>query len=350
MSLSHVPRHPTPPSDERSQSPPPVNPPPSFDTDPNKLGVFRRYPHLPSWHPEGGQSLDSVCDASTLAALPPAINPSAVHELDSKPLPHEPFSSRTAAIFMALYHEGSEKKSAAHANSMARGMFDDPEFDLDELGNFSTERENARLDAFLRDGSVDHPFRRNDGCHEASIRIRIPVRGDQFTSESEAPEIQIDGLYYRHLIDVITAIFQDEGSKSFHFSPFQQYWIPDDDDPEQYERLYSEMYTTDTVLDSQIEVEALPREDGDNLERVVIPLMLASDSAHLTSFGSASVWPIYVGFGNQTKYDRAKPSAHATHHLAYVPSVRQQISNLFLYSTWFTAWIRFRTSICRVNG
>ncbi|KAI0248508.1 hypothetical protein BJV78DRAFT_1276556 [Lactifluus subvellereus] len=56
------------------------------------------------------------------------------------------------------------------------------------------------------------------------------------------------------------------------------------------------------------EVEALPHEDGDNLERVVIPLMLASDSAHLTSFGSASVWLIYVGFGNQMKYDHAKPS------------------------------------------
>ncbi|KAI0245402.1 hypothetical protein BJV78DRAFT_1277433 [Lactifluus subvellereus] len=212
---------------------------------------------------------------------------------------------------MERYHDGSGKKSAAHLNSMAKAMHDDPAFDLNALANFSAERENALLDAFLKNGS-------NDGWHEASIKIRIPVSGVQFTSESEAPEIQVDGLYYRRLIDIITAIFQDEASKSFHFSPFKQYWIPDDDNPE-YERLYSEMYMSDTALDCQREVEALPHEDGDNLERVIIPLMLASDLAHLTSFGSASVWPIYVRFGNQTKYDRAKPSAHATHHLAYVP-------------------------------
>ena len=210
-----------------------------------------------------------------------------------------------------------------HLNSMAKAMHDNPQFDLSDLAHFSADRENTLLDAFLRDGRAEHPFRKNDGWHEASVKIRLPVRGVPLASESEAPEIQVDGLYYRWLVDIITTVFQDEGSESFHFSPFQQYWIPDDDVPEQYECLYSVMYTSDTTLDFQGEVEALPHEDGDNLERVVIPLMLASDSAHLTSFGSALVWPIYVGFSNQMKYNHAKPSAHATHHLAYVPSVCQ---------------------------
>ncbi|KAI0647705.1 hypothetical protein C8Q79DRAFT_999321 [Trametes meyenii] len=44
-----------------------------------------------------------------------------------------------------------------------------------------------------------------------------------------------------------------------------------------------------------------------------------SDSTHLADFGTASLWPIYVQFGNQSKYERAKPSARACHHAAYIP-------------------------------
>ena len=322
MSLSHIPR-PTTPSSAESSPPPPTTPPASIETNPNKLGVFRRYPHIPSWYPEAGQSLDSVCDAPTLDALPPPpINPNVIYEIytGAKPLPHEPFSSRTAAIVMGAYHNGSGQKSAAHLNALAKAMSSDTKFDIRELKNFSTERENARLDAFLRDKQIEHPFRKDDGWHEASVTIRVPVKGRCF-SEEEAPQINIPGLYHRQLMNIITTVYGDEGSKGFHFTPFEQFWIPDDNNPEQYERLYSEIYTSDIAHKYQQSVDALPRLEGDDLERVVIPLMFASDSAHLTSFGSASVWPIYVGFGSQTKYDRAKPSAHATHHLAYVPSV-----------------------------
>jgi hypothetical protein len=322
MSLSHVPRPTTPSSPE--SSPQPTTLPISIETKPNKLGVFRRYPRIPSWYPEAGQSLDSICEAPTLDALQVLpINPDMIHELypQADPLPHEPFSSRTAAIMMEAYHDGSGQKSAAHLNALVKAMSSDPEFDIHELKNFSTERENARLDAFLRDESIEHPFRKNDGWHEASVTISVPVKG-QCCREEEAPQINIPGLYHRQLMSIITTVFGDESSKGFHFTPFKQFWIPDDNNPEQTERLYSEIYTSDIAHECQQSVDASPRLEGDDLERVVIPLMFASDSTHLTSFGSASVWPIYVGFGSQTKYDRAKPSAHATHHLAYVPSVR----------------------------
>jgi len=54
---------------------------------------------------------------------------------------------------------------------------------------------------------------------------------------------------------------------------------------------------------------------------VILALMIWSDSTHLASFGTASLWPIYLYFGNQSKYTRAKPSAFAAHHLAYIPKV-----------------------------
>ena len=54
---------------------------------------------------------------------------------------------------------------------------------------------------------------------------------------------------------------------------------------------------------------------------VILALMIWSDSTHLASFGTASLWPIYLYFGNLSKYTRAKPSSFAAHHLAYIPKV-----------------------------
>ena len=72
---------------------------------------------------------------------------------------------------------------------------------------------------------------------------------------------------------------------------------------------------------AQSEVDTIPCLEGDTKECVVLGLMLASDSAQLTSFGSASVWPIYLMFVNQPKQERVRLTCHVVHHLAYVPLV-----------------------------
>ena len=50
-------------------------------------------------------------------------------------------------------------------------------------------------------------------------------------------------------------------------------------------------------------------------------MMLGSDATHLAQFGTASLWLIYVFFGNMSKYDSSKPSEFAPCHLAYLPKV-----------------------------
>jgi hypothetical protein len=50
-------------------------------------------------------------------------------------------------------------------------------------------------------------------------------------------------------------------------------------------------------------------------------MMIWSDSTHLAEFGNASLWLIYLFFGNQSKYSRAKPNDFAAHHIAYMPKV-----------------------------
>ena len=63
----------------------------------------------------------------------------------------------------------------------------------------------------------------------------------------------------------------------------------------------------------------------DDLETFIVSALLYSDSTHLASFGSASLWPIYLYLGNISKYTRSKPTSFSAHHIAYIPTVRRPL-------------------------
>ena len=130
--------------------------------------------------------------------------------------------------------------------------------------------------------------------------------------------MHFDNVFHRSLLDIIKSVFTDNVSSSFHFTPFSQYWTTVDGRRVQ---VYSEAYTSPWMVEAYKKVNRLPREADDHYERVIIPLMLWSDTTHLTNFGDASLWPVYVYFGNQSKYIRGKPTSGACHHVAYIPSV-----------------------------
>jgi hypothetical protein len=77
------------------------------------------------------------------------------------------------------------------------------------------------------------------------------------------------------------------------------------------------------MLEEDTKIQALPQnpEDRSDTEVAIGAIMLWSDLTHLTNFGSAALWPIYLFFGNLSKYARGMPSTLAAHHLAYIPSV-----------------------------
>ena len=327
MSLAHVPpRAPTPSErDDRTASPVATPPPDSrvhpFQTRPNKLGVFRRYTHNPTWHPRDEESVQFVCDFPT-SDTPPTIIPDAIHELSFDPPepsePFAPFTNYSATSFMAAYFSGSDSKSEEHANAVAKAM-EDSRFQLDELYGFSAQRENKRLDNYLLSGT--HPFCAQDGWIDSTVDIRLPVEGVSYESEDHAHTLPIANLFHRRITYIVRSVCASEKARSFHFSPYKMYWIPDLNNPDKSERIYGETYSADAMIQAQAEVDSLPRPHGDTTERVALGLMLSSDSSQLTNFGSASVWPIYLMFANQSKQDRTKPSCHAVHHLVYIPLV-----------------------------
>jgi len=117
---------------------------------------------------------------------------------------------------------------------------------------------------------------------------------------------------------MIHSTFEDNISKTFHMMPYSEYWKISNTKTVQ---VFSEAYSSPTMLDAYTEINALPHEPDDDLECVLAPLMMWSDATHLANFGDASLWPFYLYFGNQSKYTWGKPTSSACHHMAYIPSV-----------------------------
>lgn len=55
--------------------------------------------------------------------------------------------------------------------------------------------------------------------------------------------------------------------------------------------------------------------------------MCWSDATHLANFGMAKLWPVYMLFGNISKYIHALPNSGAVHHFTYIPSIPDSIKH-----------------------
>jgi len=74
---------------------------------------------------------------------------------------------------------------------------------------------------------------------------------------------------------------------------FKEYWKPSEDEPE--ERIYPETFAGDVFNDEYEALRATLRE-GPNakLEPFIAGIIFYSDATHLTSFGTASLYPMYI--------------------------------------------------------
>jgi len=151
------------------------------------------------------------------------------------------------------------------------------------------------------------------------VYILLSADGTCFASEAVAPQLPVPGLFHQPLLGVLKAALQETVAEHFHLFPFWEYWQPDPETP--IERLYSKLYSSDGFAREYERICSQPHEPECSLETIIIGLMLWSDLMHLTSFGKASLWPIYLFVGNLSKYMCTKPTSFAAHHLAYIPKV-----------------------------
>ena len=313
-----------------SPSPPLADPesptlslPDVYETEPDEFGLFRSYASRPTYIPDEDLPLDAVCDAAGLAIAKSDTRGCQSGFASSATLAGSfgdifaPFLNATVFRLMSWFYSGSNTKSVEELDKLVNEVILAEDFNSSDLKGFRAARELERLNNHSEEPNFDLPSK--DGWIETSVNILLPAERNRNQSESDAPQFTVEGLFYRPLTEVIKSAFQGASAEGFHLTPFRLFWQHSENEPP--ERIISEMYNSDAVLEEHEKIQSQPHESGCTLETVVASVMLWSDSTHLAQFGTASLWPIYMFFGNQSKYTRAKPTSFSANHIAYIPSV-----------------------------
>lgn len=329
-----------------------------FQTEKNAFGIFHSFPRqLPSFVPAG--TFDSICDSPSYNIERPhrnwwsGFNNMASLDDPNSSQPHigprssnadtdneetnswwsrylnmsgaanyfSPLPNASTYLLMNWLFTGSNAKTLSEADRLVSEVIMNPEFRQEELRGFNAAREAKRLDEIKDKALVQSLFNAADGWRQTSVKIHVPFERIKYRSEKDAPVFEVDTLFYRHPLEVVKAALSELDTEYFHFYPFRSYWQADSNSKP--ERIYSELYNSNAYLEEHERIQqahATP-----DCDTVVAAIMLWSDSTQLANFGSASLWPIYLFLGNQSKYTRCKPAAFAAHHIAYIPKVRTSI-------------------------
>ena len=276
----------------------------------NAFGLFHKYLFHPSHDPD---AFVDPGDLSNLTTHTPPPAPSGPKETNRNP--PWPFANMSIWRLMRWANTGSNSKSEGEVNRLVDDVLNAPDFHAKDLCNFSAHRENSHLDM------ADKATPLEDNFQVTSVSIEVPA--GQPSDLLASRTYSVPGLRYRKLLNVIKAAFQDPLSRQFHFTPFSLIHRSQITNEEQ--RVYGELYNSDEFINEHKRVQNRspppPDDPGCKLEKTIAALMFWSDSTHLTNFGTAKLWPIYLFFGNLSKYIRSRPSSGACHHLAYIPSV-----------------------------
>jgi hypothetical protein len=282
----------------------------------NKFGLLRAYHHRPSYDPDEHVLPEELANFKT-PDDPFSPSESNTPPDSRHPPPPWPFENMSKFLLMHWANSGSTQKTEAEITRLGREVLSSPEFKVEELGSFDAHRENKRMDDMIAAVESDAPFSR-DGWHKVNVDIQIPVAS---TTRPPPPSrtFSVPGLHHRSLVEVIKAAWSEDMGKRFHLSPFKRMHVHPETKVET--RVFDEAFTGDAWIEAHDDLQKQPNEPGCSLEKVIAGLMFWSDSTHVTNFGTASVWPLYLYFANLSKYIRARPNSGACHHVAYIPEV-----------------------------
>jgi hypothetical protein len=181
------------------------------------------------------------------------------------------------------------------------------------------------------------------GWKRTPVRISVPFHS---RTRNPGPKDYIMGdLYHRSLVAIICEKLRN--TQQFHYQGFELLWKC----TEQHHniRVYGEVYMSTAFLKAQREIQESQGEPGCDLPRVVAAMMFWSDATHLTSFGNTKLWPLYLFFRNDSKYQQCKPSCNLCEHVAYFQTVSYLLSELNTTLTVFcSSLILSKTSLLSI--
>jgi hypothetical protein len=277
-----------------------------LETNKNSFGVYRRYfsKRFPIHDP------GCEVDASNLSN----IIDSRAHNLAESsygPYPNE----NSFRLGEWYWSHGTEKSQSSFKELL--NIVGSKDFQPSDVRATNWDKVNECL---ATEGDQKHEWLNADaGWTRSSVKISVPFH--RFAQQPGPQDYIVAGFHHRSLVSVITEkLTNQHDARFFHYEPYELLWQRPG--TQSTVRIHGELYTSPAFLDAHKALQELPGEPGCDLPRVVVALMFWSDSTHLTNFGNAKLWPLYVFFGNESKYLRGKPSLNLCEHIAYLEAVR----------------------------
>lgn len=309
----------------------PENPGPQFiDSSANSFGLFRRYhsSKLPTHDPEIETTLAMLLNGTESRSTQTSL---LVHPTTPETLEFYPYPNETSFLLGEWFWNSGSQKSQKNFKKLLDIVGSD-KFSPADIRQTNWSKVNNEL--AINDWDVGEWVDEDAGWYRSSVTINVPFYSEKANPQSKhriggPRKYLVHDFYHRKIVSVIRErLTKDAKSKRhFHFDPFELLWNhldPNTENPKSV-RLQGELYTSPAFIEVHQELQTSPGEPGCDLQRVVVALMFWSDATHLTNFGDAKLWPLYMLFGNDSKYERCKPSSNLCEHLAYFEQVRNII-------------------------
>lgn len=317
----------------------------------NRFGLFREYHAFPECIPE---SALSSAEMATSAALEDSgmqeqpsdmadqeINGPSVDNFntlnDSTPLLGP--CQTTSELLMNLWFWNMGSRKTQQDRKALVDMMLSPHFSVADLANTNWR---------ALDEALSHPLDtkanpsdewehleaeyKAGGWIERDISIGIPFK-DRLTRDPNSISAQnlllpqdnlftVPGVHIRSIPHLIRSIAATESKRrKWEWTAYSQRWQHSEDGKTREQRVYGEVVCSDSYIEAYNEVQRKPSPSGCKLPKTVVPIHVWSDSTHLGDFTNASLHPVYIGFGNESKYARSKPKLRSCHQVAFFPKV-----------------------------
>ena len=297
-------------SNDLQPSGPPHGPPPSriFKSQVTSYGLFRLYDYdtVPEHDPE---------DISDTAGS---------MDIDSNANSFYPYPNQSSLLLGDWYWNQGTMKSRKCFRSLLK-IVGSSGFRPEDIRDTEWTKIDHELgtsgapDELISTPGKSMEWLHNDaGWKNTPVTISVP-----FPRHSANPgpvAYSVDNFYHRSLISVIhDKVVDSRNRHAFHYEPYALRWHPPHKAHET--GVHGELFTSKTFLDAHNQLQSSPREPGCEMPRRIVALMFWSDATQLTAFGEAKLWPLYMYFGNESKYARCQPSAYLCNHVTYFQTV-----------------------------
>ncbi|TFK76058.1 hypothetical protein BDN72DRAFT_930755 [Pluteus cervinus] len=330
---------------------PPLAPPPPpprcdlrglFKTFPNPFRTTRSYKGRPTGVPDRDTRFERflsdtihLCRDRRKKANPKPQPPREVNEII------HPYPNLSTLLF-SNWSMSSGKKTKQDRNVLMNDVLFHKDFRLEDIRGVNLDALDKETVGYYNKEVQDECRQR--GWKKSTVYIKIPTGldaeenpspegGDQDTDSSSQGQIHrfpVPDFCHRSLVSVIKEACSGSNSKDFHWHPYEEHWSPPWDSATT-ERVHGELYSSSAFLEADRELHTSPLEPGCDLPRCVAALMIYSDATQVAQFGQASVWPVYAYFGNQSKYERGRPSTRMAYNVAFLPSLPDGVAD-FIYN------------------